>query len=173
MMHFDTHPIAVPDPLAHSTHVPRRRYSRILGRFAAVLGGVMAPVLMLEIFLRVGGAIAPGEYQTADLNAASEQFGRLNTANRAGAKRTGEFSTHVRVNSKGLRGPEIPYTKPAGVYRVLVLGDSFTFGAQVEEDDTLVVRLAEHLRAAAARAGSAITEVETINGGVDGWNTHN
>src|SRR5215212_8805506 len=108
MMDFVTRSIAVTASLAQSTYVPRRRCSRILGRFAAVLGGMIAPVLMLEILLQVGGTIVPGEYQTVDLNATSEEFGRLNMANRAGAKRTSEFSTHVRLNSKGLRGPEIP-----------------------------------------------------------------
>lgn len=153
---------------------PRRLGARaVLGRIAALLLGVLTPLILFEVALRVGGAITPGEYQTVDLNAASETFGRLNMANRSGAKQTSEFSTHVRVNSRGLRGPEIPYAKPAGTYRVLVIGDSFTFGAQVEEDQTFVARLGEYLRAEADRVGVNTPEIETINAGVDGWNTHN
>jgi hypothetical protein len=149
------------------------RWRTILGRAAAFTGGILTPLLVLEVVLGVGGAVAPGDYQTVDLSAASEQFGRVNIANRAGAKRTSEFSTHVRLNSKGLRGPEIPYAKPAGTYPALVIGDSFTFGAQVEEEETFVARLPEHLRAGAAHDGIAVPEIETINGGVDGWNTYN
>jgi SGNH hydrolase-like domain, acetyltransferase AlgX len=149
------------------------RWPIILGRLAAIVCGILAPLLAFEVILRLGGAIAPGEYQTVDLNAVSEQFGRVNMANRAGAKKTSEFSTHVRLNSHGLRGPEIPYAKPDGTYRVLVVGDSFTFGAQVEEDETFVARLGEHLRAASDRRGLDAVEFETINGGVDGWNTYN
>src|SRR3954447_8958531 len=124
----------------------RRRWVRLLGRVGAFGIGVLTPLLVVEIILRLGGAVAPGDYPTVDLTTTSEQFGRLNMANRAGAKRTSEFSTHVRVNSAGLRGPEIPYEKPPGTYRVLVLGDSFTFGAQVEEDQTFVARLGDRLR---------------------------
>ena len=100
-------------------------------------------------------------------------FGRLNMVNQAGWKRSSEFSTHVRVNSKGLRGPEIPYSKPDGKDRVLVVGDSFTFGAQVEEDETFVARLGAYLHAGDAQAGIEPGSVETINAGVDGWNTIN
>ena len=39
-----------------------------------------------------------------------------------------------RINSLGLRGPETTRSKPAGVFRVLALGDSFTFGAGVRAE---------------------------------------
>ena len=41
----------------------------------------------------------------------------------------------VRINSKGLRGPEMPYEKPDGERRILFLGESLTFGVRVDERD--------------------------------------
>lgn len=40
----------------------------------------------------------------------------------------------VRRNSLGLRGPELVVPRPEGLRRVLMLGDSFTFGLGVEDD---------------------------------------
>jgi hypothetical protein len=150
-----------------------RPWPERLGRLSLVLSGLLVPLLVAELLLRSVGAVVPGEYQTADLNTPSEPFGRLNMVNQSGWKRSREFSVHVRVNSKGLRGPEIPYAKPDGTERVLVIGDSFTFGAQVEEDETFVARLGHHLRQETADVGDAPAAIETINGGVDGWNTFN
>lgn len=52
-----------------------------------------------------------------------------------GRYRNAEYSISIAVNSRGLRGPEIAYPKAAGIYRILALGDSFTFGQGVEFDD--------------------------------------
>ena len=43
-----------------------------------------------------------------------------------------------QINRLGHRGPEIAIPKPAGTYRVVVLGSSNTFGHGVEDDDTYV-----------------------------------
>jgi lysophospholipase L1-like esterase len=47
----------------------------------------------------------------------------------------------VELNSLGFRGPEIEPDKPADSYRVLVLGDSVTFGWGVDDEATFVRRL--------------------------------
>jgi hypothetical protein len=46
-----------------------------------------------------------------------------------------EFEGPVKINSKGLRNPETPYEKPEGVYRIVALGDSWTFGFRMNEPD--------------------------------------
>jgi hypothetical protein len=50
-------------------------------------------------------------------------------------------STKQRLNSRGFRDHERNETKPAGTRRVLVLGDSFTWGHGVELEDTYPRRL--------------------------------
>ena len=43
-----------------------------------------------------------------------------------------------RTNSLGFRGPDVTARKPAGITRIIGLGDSFTFGTGVRNGDTLL-----------------------------------
>lgn len=70
---------------------------------------------------------------------------------------------HLRTNSRGLRGPELPAAAAHDGYRVAVLGDSWTVGVNVEEGETYAARLAVALEAAAAPR-----HVELLNFGVIG-----
>jgi lysophospholipase L1-like esterase len=72
-----------------------------------------------------------------------------------------EFDTRVSVNSKGLRGPEVG-PKAAGTFRVLALGDSFTFGVGAGEEETYPARLQQVLRSRGMRA-------EVLNAGAPGY----
>ncbi len=67
----------------------------------------------------------------------------------------------VRTNSLGMRGPEVGPREP-GLLRVVLCGDSFTFGSGVEHDATLAASLE---RALAERGTSA----EVLNLGVPGY----
>ena len=66
---------------------------------------------------------------------------------------------HVRTNSLGIRGPEIP-PKSADEFRILVLGDSITFADYVEEDETYPAYLEQRLRASHSRQS-----IRVINAG--------
>lgn len=128
----------------------------------------MIPVLLLELLLRVAGPFLPGDYQTTVELEPSVDFGRVNRPNSAGWHKDPEYTTWVRINSKGLRGPEVDYAKPPNAFRILVLGDSFTLAPQVTEEETFVARLSERLNQAAGAR-----RFETINAGTSGWNTVN
>ncbi len=71
-----------------------------------------------------------------------------------------DFEYVSRTNSKGLRGDEIPPKKP-GVFRILVLGDSYVYGWGVNFEDTWCERL-NHMFRDAGRT------IEVINGGMLG-----
>lgn len=73
-----------------------------------------------------------------------------------------------KINSLGMRGPEIDENKTTGTYRILALGDSFTFGIGVRDEDTFVRRIEKQLN---AQATSAPTRYEVLNAGVEGYNT--
>jgi len=47
-----------------------------------------------------------------------------------------EFQTEIATNSDGLRDREHSIIKPKNTYRIVVLGDSMTFGWGVNQDDT-------------------------------------
>jgi hypothetical protein len=154
---------------ASSRHASFQRESNLRGyRVLLILISLSVPLLVLELALRTAGPIVPGDYQTASFTEPSSAFGLENRPNGAGWKKTSEFATHVRVNSKGLRGPEAEYAKPPDTFRILILGDSFTFALQVDEEQTFVRQLGEDLQVA-----NTDLHIETINAGADGWNTLN
>jgi len=70
----------------------------------------------------------------------------------------GEFSVPVDINSRGYRGAEFPLEPAPGTCRLLVMGDSFTFGHGVRAEETYVKVLERALNAGGGRA-------ETINAG--------
>jgi lysophospholipase L1-like esterase/tetratricopeptide (TPR) repeat protein len=69
------------------------------------------------------------------------------------------------INSRGYRSPEFAQRKPAGTVRVIVTGDSSTFGLGVREDQCW----ASVLRTALQRMFEGVVEVELINAGVSGY----
>ncbi len=68
------------------------------------------------------------------------------------------------VNSQGYRGPSRPFEKPPGTLRVLLVGDSYTFGVGMPEQDTIAAQLEAVLGASSPRP------VEVLNFGVPGVN---
>lgn len=76
-----------------------------------------------------------------------------------------EFDTYIRYNSREVRAPEsLGYDKPAGVFRVMVLGDSFVEALQVDLAETFFQRLGDQL----AQTG---LDVQVIGVGAGGWGT--
>jgi lysophospholipase L1-like esterase len=75
---------------------------------------------------------------------------------------TPEFTFRYAHNSVGLRDVEHVPRKPEGVFRILVLGDSFTYGVGVAFDETYVARLGRLLN---ERLTGRPT-VEMINAGI-------
>jgi len=76
---------------------------------------------------------------------------------------TGAF---VSINSAGWRGKEFSRTKPAGTVRILGIGDSYTYGKAVGNDEIYLAQLERML----SEQGGA--RYETINTGHDGVNTY-
>jgi lysophospholipase L1-like esterase len=74
-------------------------------------------------------------------------------------------SLTYRTNALGFRGPETAEAKPEGVFRIIGLGDSFTFGRGVRVEDTFLADLQRRLDQIAP--GS----FEVLNWGVAGYDT--
>jgi hypothetical protein len=139
----------------------------LVARLLLVVLGILLPLGLAEVGLRVAGAVLPGDYQTVSFAEAHPEFGRRNRPG-AGWKKTSEFTSWIEVNSKGLRGAEIDYPKPPGEYRILVTGDSFTFAEQVNQDETFTQRLEDRLNAEQLGLNYRV-----LNAGSNGWATAN
>lgn len=74
------------------------------------------------------------------------------------------YGRTVELNSQGLRDRDFAVPKPAGTERILVLGDSFTWGVGLDVRETIPKRL-EALLAEGGR------DVEVVNASEPGHNT--
>ncbi|MDQ3699149.1 MAG: SGNH/GDSL hydrolase family protein [Gemmatimonadota bacterium] len=91
---------------------------------------------------------------------------RLKPGIRERTVNAGYFDYSYTVNRQGFRATREYGRKQAGVKRVLVLGDSFTFGVGVDDGATYPQRVEDRL---SAWCGPG--RVEVINGGVGGYGT--
>lgn len=79
-----------------------------------------------------------------------------------------QFGHPIKINSFGMRDREFTPAKPAGVYRVLVLGDSVAFGWAVRSEDTFSKQLERSLNL----KKPAGYQFEVLNTGTRGYNTY-
>lgn len=75
-------------------------------------------------------------------------------------------SLTYRTNGLGFRGPETIEAKPSGRFRIIGLGDSFTFGRGVRQQDTFLAGLQQRLDQAAGP-----DTFEVLNWGTAGYDT--
>jgi lysophospholipase L1-like esterase len=72
-----------------------------------------------------------------------------------------QLDYYIQVNALGMRDPERPAAKPAGMRRVLFIGDSMVFGTGVEVGERCGDVLGDRLG----------PEVEVLNAACGGWGT--
>lgn len=78
------------------------------------------------------------------------------------------YSVRYFLNGEGFRDEDHPLTRPADVFRIACIGDSYTFGQGVQREDTFPQRLGQHLNQS-RREGP---QFSTMNFGVCGHTTH-
>jgi len=71
----------------------------------------------------------------------------------------GDFNTQASINSLGYRGKEFQMEKKEGTKRILVLGDSMTFGIGVSDGETYPEKFEEVLKE------NKVNNIEVINAG--------
>lgn len=74
---------------------------------------------------------------------------------------------YIKINSLGLRGEEITVDKQKGVYRILMLGDSYTHGARVSNNQTFPCQLETLLN----KSKPGRVKIEVINAGHSAYST--
>lgn len=138
------------------------------GRLGLLLFGLLVGLLMVEVVLRVLGPRLPvlnSLISIATFQTYHPIYGFFHRPGASGWIETPEFTSYVTINSHGLRDREIEPAKPAGAYRVLMLGDSFVEGAQVPLDQTVSKQLEGILR------GSTSRPLDVVNAGNAGFGT--
>jgi hypothetical protein len=138
----------------------RRRWMDFSVNALLVLGSLCAVFLLTEVALRIAG-VGSDQFLRPDA-----VLGVRFIASKSGLSQDKCFKGRISVNSHGWRDRERSLTKPEGVYRVLVLGDSFMAGMQVDNDEIFASVLEDRL----ARMGMP-RRVEVINLGVPSYGT--
>ena len=105
-----------------------------LKNFFLLIGSLLCCLIALEIFLHLWDPplAKPKLFQ---IYRSSPVFGHELTP---GAKGIGVLRNTIFINSAGFRDKEYPIEKEIGIYRIMVIGDSFTFGMGVNLEDTYV-----------------------------------
>lgn len=133
-------------------------------RIGALTLGLVAALLLLEMVARIfnlGGGYFFRQHP---------YIGFLHIPNRVGwfANEGEGRRIKININSQGLRDREYSMQKPAGVKRLLILGDSYAEAFQVELEDSFQEILETRLNAHPGKY-----RYEVINGGVAGFGTDN
>ena len=126
-----------------------------------VIFGVLLALALLEAGLRLLGLGGPGLYTF-------DRYSGWTLRPNASLLQNKEGRAYVQVSSAGLRDREHPYRKPAGTFRIAVLGDSFTEAKQVPLDQTFCAVIEHDLASCPALAGK---KVETLNFACDSYGT--
>jgi hypothetical protein len=105
------------------------------GVIVRALASVLVGVITLFVADRALGVVAGPVVKPVNAMGLTSGISEAGTHLRPGFRgtyRNAEFAIDIAVNAQGLRGPDIVSPKPAGTYRVVALGDSFTFGQGVQ-----------------------------------------
>lgn len=138
---------------------------KILGNAVLVLVSIVVMSVLAEIAFRVLKPISVTNVGYVD-RPNGEKYGwgfGPNELVRIEKPDTGEVA-YDRVNAEGWRDEERQKAKPAGTFRILVLGDSMTFGFIVEKEKVFTKLLQDKLR-------RLNPDVEVVNIAYAGWGT--
>ena len=121
--------------------------------------GLIAGLVIGELGLRIAGISYPV------FEAYDHDRGRALKPGKAGWY-YGEGGAYVQINSQGYRDVEHTKQKPQGVFRIAVLGDSFTEARQVDIENTFWKKLETTLQDRREFGGQ---KIEVLNFGIGGY----
>jgi hypothetical protein len=130
----------------------------------AKLGVLGLSLALSALLFEVAVTFALGEQVKFPRHVVGADFGlRINEPRATYRHKSADVEIWFRINGEGMRADrEYAKAKPAGVKRIVSLGDSFTIGYEVELEDTFSSVLERELRS----RGYA---VEVLNAGVSGY----
>lgn len=144
----------------------RQWFARQTGNIALLVASSVITILMAEAGTRLLYTVPTREIDFFSLRKSSyyrkdDRMRWLPQKNVNGKHdQPGSFATSFRTNSRGLRDKEYPLRKPIDRRRIVALGDSFTWGWGLN-DDEIYTEILEAL----------LDRTDVINLGVTGFNT--
>lgn len=144
------------------TEAPARAHAvaeRPAPRIGFAKGLCFAAITLLLVLLAIEGAVR-AYHVVRNMGTGDAPRGYVVDDPRTGySLKPGYNSGGIRVNSLGFRGPEVAIAKAPGVYRIVTLGDSATFGPR-EVECAYPYLLTDLL---------APRRMEVVNAGVEGY----
>jgi len=161
----------MPQPPAKNPSTPRSQGSflRRVGLFTTVLLAVLAVLELVGLFVPALSADVLDPERKLLEQARVEPHPYLAYANKPGysSDQRASGGKQIAHNALGFRGPETTWDKPEGVWRIVCLGGSSTYGHGPSSNATTwPMRLQDHLNAAVLPK-----RVEVINAGCQGYST--
>jgi len=133
------------------------------GNYILVMMGVLAALIMTEAGARILGY--PFERGQVDMYQCNRLVGWRGTANLVTSINTEGYQHQVIRNSQGMHDNEHSLKKEENVFRILMLGDSFTEAQEVDEKQTSHQILEDTLNTSAP----VDTKFEVISAGIAAW----
>ena len=137
----------------------RSRLAAGAANLGLAAGSIGLTLLVMELFVRLLYG-APPHWRTPQVKHELTLYGYKPVASQS----AWSGGAPVHTNAHGFRGPDWDVPKPPGAFRVMVLGDSLSFGNLVAYEDTYAARLRQALHA-------RVPGAEVVLAAVGGWDT--
>jgi lysophospholipase L1-like esterase len=137
-------------------------YKKLLVRLSVPFAAICLTLLALEAAIRVYRAAERRRATPAAASSAQEPL-HITTEE---PFLYGLNSRHAEISEQSTRDEAVPLPKPAGLFRVLVLGDSVAYGAALAREQTFPNQLEALLR-------EQYPAAEVVNAGVSGYTAYN
>ena len=141
--------------------------TRVITSLCLVLLGVVVALAIVEVALRVFPPRRTAEYLRSIHLVRRDRAWLFGLRPGASVRLPPAGVIEYAVNADGFRDRQYARHKPAGTFRILVLGDSIAFGHRVNLEEIFPKVLEERLAAVAPPA------FEVLNLGISGYNPYN
>ncbi len=112
-----------------------------------ILGIFFILFILMEIAARSFYSSTPPLKERERFCVYDPEIGWRNKPGASGNLQSQDFNVQIQINSQGLREEEeFSLEKPAGIYRIAILGDSFTWGFGVEAHETYAKLLEKEIK---------------------------
>lgn len=121
----------------------------IIFTLIAVLISLVLFIAVAEIGFRIYGLFDKNRGLKNSMGDFDKKYSHVfkpNSSFRLVSSKPGEYDVGVHINNVGFRGRDINPVKGPGVFRILAVGDSFTFGVGAEDDRTIPALTERFLR---------------------------